>query len=63
MLAGLARRHGSKPLHRFAFRARSPIFVDGPFTLLGEPSDDSAALSVWSHDRRLAMTAEAVFKS
>lgn len=62
LLADLARRHGPQPLRRFSFRARSPLFADGPFTLLGGlESSQQAELSAWSHDRRLAMTAEADF--
>lgn len=62
LLADLARREGPGPLESFSFRARSPLFADGPFTLLGVPGDNrTATLAVWSHDARLAMTAGAEF--
>lgn len=62
LLADLARRNGSGPMGGFAFRARSPLFTDGPFTILGGPEENRRAeLSVWSHDRRLAVTAAAEF--
>jgi 3-methylfumaryl-CoA hydratase len=62
LLADLARREGRRPLSRFAFRARSPLFADGRFGLLGDPVDGTGArLSAWSHDWRPAMTAEAEY--
>lgn len=62
LLADLARREGPGPLASFSFRARAPLFADGPFTLLGEPGgDQTATLAAWSHDARLAMTADAEF--
>ena len=60
LLADLARREGSGPLSSFSFQARSPLFAGQAFTLLGEPgADGNATLAVWSHDGRLAMSAEA----
>jgi len=61
LLADLAVRNGQRALQRFSFRARSPIYADGPFTLRGDASGDTATLSTWSHDRRLAMTAVGMF--
>ena len=62
LLADLARHNGTGPMRRFAFRALAPLFTDGPFTILGGPEENRRAkLSVWSHDRRLAVTAEAEF--
>jgi 3-methylfumaryl-CoA hydratase len=62
LLAGLAHRNGPGPLKDFSFRARSPLFAGYRFTLLGGPADDrSARLAAWSHDTRLAMSAEAGF--
>jgi 3-methylfumaryl-CoA hydratase len=59
LLADLAGRRGARPMSRFAFRARSPLYADGPFTLIGDPTGESnARLSAWSHDCRLAMTAD-----
>ncbi|NNC93289.1 MAG: acyl-CoA dehydrogenase [Acidimicrobiia bacterium] len=62
LLADLARRNGSGPIRTFAFRARAPLFTNGPFTVLGGPEEHRRAdLSVWSHDQRLAVTAQAEF--
>ncbi|MDH3295655.1 MAG: MaoC family dehydratase N-terminal domain-containing protein [Acidimicrobiia bacterium] len=62
LLADLARRQGPGSLRGFSFRSRAPLFANGPFTLLGDPDERGPAhLSAWSHDRRLAMTAEADF--
>lgn len=62
LLADVARREGPGPLESFSFRARSPLFTGERFTLLGMPGGDrTAALSAWSHDARLSMTAEAEF--
>ena len=43
---------------RFAFRARSPLFVDQPITLALEPAAQGADLSALAADGRLAMSAE-----
>jgi len=62
LLADLAHRNGPGPLDSFSFRARSPLFTDGPFALRGELTvGHRAELSVWSHDLRLAVTADAEF--
>ncbi len=59
LLADLSRRHDPRAAQRFSFRGRSPLFADRPFTLLGGLEDgERATLSAWSHDRRLAVTAE-----
>ena len=64
LLADLACRDGGRTLQRFAFRGRSPLFADRPFTLVGGMEDQNRArLAAWSHDRRLAMTAEAELRA
>ena len=62
LLADLANRNGPDRVRSFSFRGRSPLFADNSFTLVGGmENQNQARLSVWSHDRRLAMTAEADF--
>ena len=62
LLADLARRNGPGSVRRFTFRGRAPLFADGAIALIGDMEQGSRArLSAWSHDRRLAMTAEAGF--
>ena len=63
-LLGLGRSNDQRPVTRFSFRGRSPLFCDGPVSLRGGPIDDaSASMSAWSADHRLAMTAEVTFGS
>ena len=49
----------SAKVMRFSFRAVSPLFDTGPFTVCGKPEDKTVAL--WAKDAggNLAMTAEA----
>lgn len=62
-LLGLSQANDRRPVAGFSFRARSPLFCDGPIDLRGAPTDkESAAMSAWSHDLRLAMTAEVTFR-
>ena len=62
-LLGLSRANDDRPVARFSFRGRSPLFCDGPIQLRGSFDQASAAeLSAWSHDNRLATTAEVEFK-
>jgi len=62
LLADLARRNGPGSVRQFRFRGRAPLFADGEIALIGNTDDGGRArLSAWSHDRRLAMTAEAGF--
>lgn len=61
-LIGLCTANDPRPVSRFSFRGRSPLFCDGPVGLRGGIGDGgSAGLSAWSHDLRLAMTAEVEF--
>lgn len=61
-LLGLSVANDPRPVSRFSFSGRSPLFCDDPVSLRGGlTQDDSAALSAWSSDRRLAMTAEVTF--
>jgi 3-methylfumaryl-CoA hydratase len=63
-LLELARaRETDRPVTRFSFRARRPLFDDGPITLTGDPapSGDSAELAAYSPQGQFAMTAEVIF--
>jgi len=55
----LRRNDASAKVMRFSFRAVSPLFDTGPFTVCGKPEDKTVAL--WAKDAggNLAMTAEA----
>lgn len=64
LLMDLCRRENPEgSLSRFDYRARGPIFDDGPFTVAGTPSGDglAASLEARDHEGRVAMTAEAEF--
>jgi len=64
LLIGLCRRHDPRPVFEFSFRSKAPLFVDGPFTLIGDIRETGIAeLSAWSHDSRQAMTATVEFKN
>jgi 3-methylfumaryl-CoA hydratase len=62
LLADLARRNVDRPMASFNFRAVSPIFDTGPFTVNGGPAEARSA-SLWAStkDGALAMEAEAAF--
>jgi 3-methylfumaryl-CoA hydratase len=63
LLADTAHREGPAPLRSFSFRARAPLFSGNRFTVTGGPTaDGSATLSAWSHDARLAMTAQTEYQ-
>lgn len=62
LLLGLCRANDPRPVAGFSFRGRSPLFAGGPISLRGGLAEDgSAALSAWSHDHHLAMTAQVRF--
>ena len=63
LLMDLCRRENPEArLSRFDYRAKSPIFDLGPFTVAGNPQDgDGASLWALDHEGRVAMTAEAEF--
>ncbi len=63
LLMDLCRRENPDArLSRFDYRAKSPIFDLGPFTVAGNPQDgDKASLWALDHEGRVAMTAEAEF--
>ena len=63
LLMDLCRRENPEArLSRFDYRAKSPIFDLGPFTVCGNPQDgDGASLWALDHEGRVAMTAEAEF--
>ncbi len=58
LLADLAAAH-ERPLRRFRYRARSPLFVPDPFTVHGSTDGDATRLWAASHQGGLAMTADA----
>ncbi len=57
-----AERRG-RGLAGFAFRTRTPLHDDGPFTICGAPDPGEGGAALWAlrADGRLAMTAEAAF--
>ena len=61
LLADLSRDESGRPLRRFSFRARSPLFATAPFTVSGQLGDDgrSCAVAAIDADGAAAMTAEA----
>jgi 3-methylfumaryl-CoA hydratase len=61
LLMDLCRRECAKRLLRFDYRAASPLFDNGPFTLNGRPDGDRAQIWAANADGGLAMTAEATF--
>ena len=61
-LLGVSTANDPRPVSRFSFRGHSPLFCDGPTSLRGDLTKAGAAeLAAWSHDNRLAMTAEVEF--
>lgn len=61
-LLGLCTANDSRLVSSFSFRGRSPLFCSSPISLRGGIDDlGTAALSAWSHDQRLAMTAKVTF--
>lgn len=62
LLADLAGRHDARPVRRFSFRGRAPLFAGSSIELRGAPNGaGSAELSAWSSEGRCAMTAVAAF--
>jgi 3-methylfumaryl-CoA hydratase len=59
LLTDLLRRHTDRPVTRFAFRARAPLFDLAPFRLVGLPREDGVGLEARGPDDTPAMTAEA----
>jgi 3-methylfumaryl-CoA hydratase len=58
LLLDLAVRH-DRPLHRFDYRARHPLFVDQPFTVNGRVDGDATELWAAGPHGGLAMSARA----
>jgi 3-methylfumaryl-CoA hydratase len=58
LLLDLAAREG-RPLGRFSYRARHPLFLPHPFTVNGRSDGDRTTLWAADHEGRLAMEAEA----
>jgi 3-methylfumaryl-CoA hydratase len=63
LLMDLCRRECPKQLLRFDYRAASPLFDNGPFTLNGRPDGHRAQVWAANADGGLAMTAEAAFEN
>lgn len=63
LLVDLARRHDPRPLRSFEFRAVSPVFDTGPFSVCGKPEADGKAAALWAETEvgTLAMQAQATF--
>lgn len=65
LLMDLCRRERPEvPLESFTYRAMSPVFDTGPFTVNGRSSDDGTTAALWATTNAggLAMQADAVFK-
>lgn len=63
LLLDLCRRHGTRPVRHFDYRAMSPIFHMDPFSVNGTPSADGSTADVWTANATggLAMTAKVRF--
>jgi len=62
LLLDLCRRENAKRvLKKFSYRAVSPVFDTGPFTVNGKPGEDGSTADLWiaNTDGNLAMKAEA----
>lgn len=65
LLLELVREHArEKELSGYVMRARSPLFANQPFALLGEPSADGASCRLWAANEagELAMEISATFR-
>lgn len=60
LLMDLVRRNAERPVRRFEFRARAPIFDTAPFRVLGVPKGETVELTAERCDGEVAMSAEAV---
>ena len=60
LLLDLYRQQG-RPLKRFSYQAKSPLFLPHAFTLNGKTDDHSARLWASNHEGGLAMEANAAF--
>jgi 3-methylfumaryl-CoA hydratase len=66
LLMDLCRRQRPEtPLATFNYRAMSPVFDTGPFSINGNPDADGQSATLWATTNQggLAMQAEATFKS
>jgi 3-methylfumaryl-CoA hydratase len=52
--------HEKRPMHRFSYRARSPLFLPSPFTVNGAAEGEDTKLWAASPSGGLAMEAEIV---
>ncbi|MFO0997326.1 MAG: acyl-CoA dehydrogenase [Alphaproteobacteria bacterium] len=58
LLVELVRQNSERPIRRFAFRARAPLFDLAPFRIVGVPSGDVVDLEATGPDGVTAMTAK-----
>ena len=63
LLLNLYRRHSSRPLRRFEYRAQHPVFHTERFTINGAPAADTSSAQVWTANEaaNYAMTGTAYF--
>ena len=63
LIADLLRRHATRPMRAFNFRAVSPLFDTAPFAICGAPSADGTSARLWAQNASggLAMEADATF--
>jgi 3-methylfumaryl-CoA hydratase len=63
LIADLARRHESRPMKAFGFRAISPLFDIASFSVCGAPAADGGSARLWAQNAEggLAMEAQATF--
>lgn len=59
LLMDLVRRNGSRPITKYSFRSRAPLFDLAPFRVVGIPATDTVALEAQGPDGNTAMTATA----
>ena len=63
LLLDLCRRHETRPVRKFEYRAMHPLFHQEPFTVNGSPAPDGASATLWTATPGggYAMSATAVF--
>lgn len=59
LLMDLVRRNSSRPITKYSFRSRAPLFDLAPFRVVGIPATDTVALEAQGPDGNTAMTATA----
>ena len=59
LLLNLVRQSSRRPIIRFSFRGRAPLFDLAPFRLLGQPEGDQVKLEAQGPDGQVALSATA----